>query len=417
MQAFSIRGGRPLNGTVEISGAKNAALPILFASLLCSGRCRIHNVPVLNDIASVLAVLQGLGVACRRRGRSVHIAPVAVLSTYEAPYDLVRKMRASILVLGPLLARFGQAVVSLPGGCAIGARPVDMHVAGLQQMGAEISTQNGYLVAQCRRLHGADITLPLPTVTGTENLLMAAVLAEGETILRHAAREPEIIDLADFLRAAGAEITGDGSDTIVVRGVRRLHGAEHSVMPDRIEAGTYLAAVAACGGEVLLQGARRGDLQRVLAAFAGGGVSIREGAQGLTVRMAGRFQGADAVTAAYPGFPTDMQAQLIAANSVAQGHSAVSETVFENRFMHVQELRRMGADITLAERTAFVRGVPSLTAAPVMATDLRASASLVIAALAAPGTSTVSRIYHLDRGYEKMEKKLRALGARVTRTG
>lgn len=415
MQKFVISGGKPLSGTISISGAKNAALPILFASLLCEGESRIGNVPLLRDVSSTVAVLEGLGVACRRHGRVVRVSAPAALDTHEAPYDLVRTMRASILVLAPLLARFGRAVVSLPGGCAIGARPVDVHVEGLRQMGARVAVENGYLVASCRRLHGAEIILPMPTVTGTENLLMAAALAEGETVLRNAAREPEVVDLAGFLTAAGAQIDGAGSETITVRGVRGLRGVEYEVMPDRIEAGTYLAAVAAAGGEVLLAGARRADMQRVLAAFSGGGVEFRESRRGLRVRMAGRFQGADAVTAGYPGFPTDMQAQLIAANCLAEGHSAVSETVFENRFMHVQELQRMGAKITLSERTAFIQGAEALTAAPVMATDLRASASLVIAALAAKGATTIDRIYHLDRGYEQMEKKLCAVGAAVER--
>ncbi|MCH9758536.1 MAG: UDP-N-acetylglucosamine 1-carboxyvinyltransferase [Proteobacteria bacterium] len=415
MEAFSVVGGKPLNGTVTISGAKNAALPILFACLLCRDRCRIQNVPQLRDVASTFAVLQGLGVDCQHEAEAVIIHTPPTLATYEAPYELVRTMRASILALGPLLARFGQAVVSLPGGCAIGVRPVDIHADGLRQMGAEVEIKNGSLVANCQRLHGADITLPLPTVTGTENLLMAAVLAEGQTILRQAACEPEIVDLANFLIAAGANIQGAGTACITIEGTSTLTAADYTVMPDRIEAGTYLAAVAAVGGEVLLAGANPHDMERVLSAFAGGGVEICPLDTGIRVKMAGRFSGADAVTAAYPGFPTDMQAQLIAANCISSSPTAVSETVFENRFMHVQELLRMGADITLAEHTAFIRGVDHLTAAPVMATDLRASASLVIAALAAKGTSTINRIYHLDRGYERMEEKLSALGAEVER--
>lgn len=415
MSAFAISGGRPLAGSVKISGAKNAALPILFSCLLCERPCRLDNVPRLRDIASTLAVLQGLGVSCRQRGQRVSVSTPAALATHEAPYDLVRTMRASILSLGPLVARFGRAVVSLPGGCAIGARPVDIHIDGLRRMGATVRIKSGYLVASCRRLHGADIALPLPSVTGTENLMMAATLAEGDTVLRGAAREPEVRDLADFLNAAGADIRGAGSGCITIRGVRRLHGAAHTIMSDRIEAGTYLAAVAAAGGSVRLEGARRADMQRVLSVFGGGGVEIKSAGGGLQARMNGRFRGADAVTAAYPGFPTDMQAQLIAANCVASGQSTVSETVFENRFMHVQELQRMGARIALHEHTASISGVAALAAAPVMATDLRASASLVIAALAASGRSIISRIYHLERGYEQMDKKLRALGAKVAR--
>lgn len=415
MEVFSIVGGRPLSGTIPISGAKNAALPILFAALLCSEPCRIRQVPQLRDVTSTLALLRRFGVDCRQRGQTVTLQSPPALATYEAPYELVRTMRASILSLGPLLARFGQAVVSLPGGCAIGSRPVDLHIDGMRQLGARIDIQNGYLVARCRRLHGAEITLPLPTVTGTENLLMAAVLAEGETVIRGAAREPEIADLCGFLRAAGADIEGDATGCLKVRGVRRLHGASYAVMPDRIEAGTYLAAVAAVGGEVLLAGARGEDMERVLAVFRGGGVKIKAVPDGLVVRMDGRFLGADAVTAEYPGFPTDMQAQLIAANCIGSGRCAVSETVFENRFMHVQELLRLGADISLHEHTAFITGVPTLVAAPVMATDLRASASLVIAALAAEGRTIVDRIYHLDRGYERMERKLRAVNGQVKR--
>ena len=417
MDTFRITGGVPLAGQVAVSGAKNAALPILFASLLCRGSCTIDNVPVLRDVSSTLAVLAGLGVDCRRvRGkRRVRLCVPPALATYTAPYELVRTMRASILTLGPLLGRFGQAVVSLPGGCAIGARPVDIHIDGLRQMGAKVAIENGYLVATCDRLHGADITLSLPTVTGTENLLMAAVLAEGDTVLRQAAREPEVVDLANFLLAAGADIRGAGSDCIHIRGVRELTGVSYAVMPDRIEAATYLAAVAATGGEVMLAGACADNMTAVLEIFAAGGMDISLHPEGVAVRMAGRFTGMDAETAVYPGFPTDMQAQLMAVNCLASGQSVIRETVFENRFMHVQELCRMGADIVPDGHSAIITGVPFLTGAQLMATDLRASASLVIAALAACGTSVINRIYHLDRGYEQMERKLRAIGARVTR--
>ena len=415
MQAFSVKGGRPLFGTVNISGAKNAVLPILFAGLLCEGRCRIGNVPALRDISSTLAVLAGFGVECRQQGSVVEVAAPTTLATYQAPYALVRTMRASILALAPLLARYGQAVVSLPGGCAIGERPVDIHVDGLRQMGAQINIENGYIVARCHRLHGANIQLPLPTVTGTENMLMAATLAEGETVLRHAAREPEVVDLANFLRTAGAQIDGAGSDTIIIRGVQRLYGVNYTVMPDRIEAGTYLAAVAATGGEVMLAGACAADLTSVLNAFGAGGVHWQETATGVSVRMEGRFRATNIKTAPYPGFPTDMQAQFIAVCCNAEGCSTVSETVFENRFMHVQELRRMRANIVLDGNTAHITGMTALSAAQLMATDLRASASLVIAALAAKGISRISRIYHLDRGYEQMESKLNAVGATVRR--
>lgn len=415
MDVFQITGGESLSGKVTISGAKNAALPILFASLLCHGQSDIRNVPVLRDVSSTLAVLAGLGVDCRYRGKRVRLCVPPALATYTASYDLVRTMRASILALGPLLARFGQAVVSLPGGCAIGARPVDIHIDGLRQMGAQVKIENGYLIASCRHLHGADITLPLPTVTGTENLLMAAVLAEGDTILHQAAREPEVVDLANFLLAAGADIRGAGSACIRIRGVRQLTGISHTVMPDRIEAATYLAAVAATGGEVLLAGARPGDMTAVLDVFRRGGVTIRPVPDGIVAKMTGRFAGVDVATATYPGFPTDVQAQLMAVNCLAAGRSVVRETVFENRFMHVQELCRMGADIAPEGNAAVIAGVPFLTGAQLMATDLRASASLVIAALAARGTSMINRIYHLDRGYEQMERKLRAVGARVKR--
>ena len=415
MDKFVIHGGKPLVGEVRISGAKNAALPILAACLLSADPCHISNVPVLRDIHSMRQVLTGMGAACDSgRGGGLTVCAKS-LNTTAAPYEVVRTMRASVLVLGPLLARFGRASVALPGGCAIGARPVDEHLAGLIKMGAEVRVENGNIEASCKRLCGARIMLTKPSVTGTENLMMAAVLADGDSVIENAAREPEIVDLADFLIKMGANIEGAGSGKIAVGGVPTLAGAMHRVMPDRIEAGTYIAAVAAAGGNMLLRHAREEDMRAITDVFAAGGVRIKSEANGLRITMRGRFRAVDAETAPHPGFPTDMQAQLVAANCAADGRAAVTETVFENRFMHVQELARMGAHIELKHNTALSTGVATLTGAPVMATDLRASASLVVAALAAAGKTTINRIYHLDRGYEAMEKKLRRLGANVRR--
>lgn len=415
MDKLSVVGGQPLTGTVKIDGAKNAALPILFACLLTEQPCRIANVPALRDISSALAVLRALGAEAERDGRAL-VVRAAAIHTCAAPYEFVRTMRASVLALGPLLARFGRASVALPGGCAIGSRPIDLHIKNLRKMGAEIRIENGNIIAHCRRLRGAALTLEKPSVTGTENLMMAAVLADGETTIENAAREPEIFDLAAFLSGMGARLDYEqGGATIRICGVSSLSGTSHRVMPDRIEAGTYLAAVAAAGGDVLLRGARAADMRTVLTTFAAGGVGISEEADGLRVTMRGRFAAVDAETAPYPGYPTDMQAQLVAVAAGGKGRAVVTETVFENRFMHVQELARMGANIELRNNTAIVTGAPKLNGAPVMATDLRASASLVVAALAADGKTDIRRIYHLDRGYQAMEKKLRRLGASVRR--
>ena len=416
MDKLRIEGGRPLRGEVAVSGAKNAALPILFAGLLSAEPLELSNVPALQDTSTALKLLAGMGVRSERAGDRVTLQAGAVDSV-EAPYDLVRTMRASILVLGPLVARFGQARVSLPGGCAIGQRPVDQHIKGLQAMGAAISIEHGYVVAKAARLKGARIVTDMVTVTGTENLMMAAVLADGETVIENAAREPEVVDLAHALVAMGARIDGAGTDRIVVRGVERLHGASHRVMADRIEAGTFLCAVAAAGGDVTLTGAQPGTMDATLEKLREAGVEIDAGESHVRVRMRARPRSVNLRTAPYPAFATDMQAQIMAMNTVAQGTGVFTETIFENRFMHVLELQRLGADITIEGNTAVVRGVEKLSGAAVMATDLRASAGLVIAGLVAEGETVVDRIYHLDRGYERMERKLAALGARIERVG
>jgi len=416
MDKLRIEGGRPLRGEVAVSGAKNAALPILFAGLLSAEPLELSNVPALQDTSTALKLLAGMGVRSERAGDRVTLQAGAVDSV-EAPYDLVRTMRASILVLGPLVARFGQARVSLPGGCAIGQRPVDQHIKGLQAMGAAISIEHGYVVAKAARLKGARIVTDMVTVTGTENLMMAAVLADGETVIENAAREPEVVDLAHALVAMGARIDGAGTDRIVVRGVERLHGASHRVMADRIEAGTFLCAVAAAGGDVTLTGAQPGTMDATLEKLREAGVEIDAGEAHVRVRMRARPRAVNLRTAPYPAFATDMQAQIMAMNTVAQGTGVITETIFENRFMHVLELQRLGADITIEGNTAVVRGVEKLSGAAVMATDLRASAGLVIAGLVAEGETVVDRIYHLDRGYERMERKLAALGARIERVG
>ncbi|MFO1197783.1 MAG: UDP-N-acetylglucosamine 1-carboxyvinyltransferase [Burkholderiaceae bacterium] len=416
MDKLRIEGGRPLRGEVAVSGAKNAALPILFAGLLSAEPLELSNVPALQDTSTALKLLAGMGVRSERAGDRVTLQAGAVDSV-EAPYDLVRTMRASILVLGPLVARFGQARVSLPGGCAIGQRPVDQHIKGLQAMGAAISIEHGYVVAKAARLKGARIVTDMVTVTGTENLMMAAVLADGETVIENAAREPEVVDLAHALVAMGARIDGAGTDRIVVRGVERLHGAAHRVMADRIEAGTFLCAVAAAGGDVTLTGAQPGTMDATLEKLREAGVEIDAGEAHVRVRMRARPRAVNLRTAPYPAFATDMQAQIMAMNTVAQGTGVITETIFENRFMHVLELQRLGADITIEGNTAVVRGVEKLSGAAVMATDLRASAGLVIAGLVAEGETVVDRIYHLDRGYERMERKLAALGARIERVG
>ncbi|AFJ84710.1 MULTISPECIES: UDP-N-acetylglucosamine 1-carboxyvinyltransferase [Burkholderia] len=414
MDKLVIEGGRRLSGEIVVSGAKNAALPILCAGLLSAEPVELDNVPNLKDVCTTLKVLNQMGVQSETDGCRVRLDASRV-DNLVAPYELVKTMRASILVLGPLLARFGEAKVSLPGGCAIGARPVDQHIKGLQAMGAEISIEHGFIEARAKRLKGARIVTDMITVTGTENLLMAATLADGETVIENAAREPEVSDLAHLLVAMGAKIDGIGTDRLVIQGVERLHGARHSVIPDRIEAGTFLCAVAAAGGDVMLTGVRPHILDAVIDKLREAGVSIDEGDSWLRVRMDRRPSAVTIRTSEYPAFPTDMQAQFMALNTVASGTAQVVETIFENRFMHVQELNRLGANITIDGNTALVTGVDKLSGANVMATDLRASASLVIAGLRAEGETLVDRIYHLDRGYDRMETKLTAVGANVRR--
>ena len=414
MDKLVIEGGRRLSGEIVVSGAKNAALPILCAGLLSADPVELDNVPNLKDVRTTLKVLNQMGVKSETDGCRVQL-DASNVDNLVAPYELVKTMRASILVLGPLLARFGEAKVSLPGGCAIGARPVDQHIKGLQAMGAEISIEHGFIEARAKRLKGARIVTDMITVTGTENLLMAATLADGETVIENAAREPEVSDLAHLLVAMGAKIDGIGTDRLVIQGVERLHGARHSVIPDRIEAGTFLCAVAAAGGDVMLTGMRPQILDAVVDKLREAGVSIEEGDNWLRVKMDRRPSAVTIRTSEYPAFPTDMQAQFMALNSIATGTAQVVETIFENRFMHVQELNRLGANITVDGNTALVTGVDKLSGATVMATDLRASASLVIAGLRAEGETLVDRIYHLDRGYDRMEAKLTAVGANVRR--
>jgi len=416
MDQLLIRGGTPLHGSVNVSGAKNAALPLLLSSLLTDQECTWTNVPALQDIKTTLKLLRGLGVDVRwDESKGAARIQAAQLTSREADYDLVRTMRASVIVLGPLLARFGEAKVSLPGGCAIGARPIDLHLFGFERLGAKIELENGYVLAKSDGLKGARIPFEFPSVGATENVLMAAVLAEGETVMENCAREPEIVDLARALRAMGADISGEGSETIRVKGQSKLLGCHHRVMPDRIEAGTYLAAGHATGGDVTVEGISPDELSAVLEKFEEAGATLHRGKDSIRLVANGRPKGTDVTTQPFPGFPTDMQAQFMSVMTVADGASVISETIFENRFMHVPELCRMGADITIRGNTAMVRGVTGLTGAPVMATDLRASASLIICALAAQGQSRVRRIYHLDRGYERIEEKLSQLGAQVER--
>ena len=414
MDKLVIEGGVPLTGVIEVSGSKNAALPILFAAILAEESVTITNVPDLRDIHTTINLLTVLGCDCHYEKGQVRITPGTLLP--EAPYDLVRTMRASVLCLGPLLARIGQARVALPGGCAIGARPVDQHLKGLELMGASFQLEEGYIIGRCRKLTGAHITFDMPTVGGTENLLMAAALAEGETILENVAREPEVVDLANFLCACGARITGQGTSTIRIKGVSSLHSATYPVMSDRIEAGTFLVAAGITGGELLLNNCPYEELEAVILKLRSMGMEITPQGEGVLARCCSApLRGTDVKTQPFPGFPTDMQAQLMALMCLAQGASVVEESIFENRFMHVQELMRMGAQIKISGHTAMVRGVQKLTGAPVMASDLRASASLVLAGLAAQGTTEVRRIYHLDRGYEHIEYKLNAVGARIRR--
>jgi UDP-N-acetylglucosamine 1-carboxyvinyltransferase len=415
LDKLAIQGGVPLTGELHISGAKNAALPILCAALLTSGRVALSNVPHLKDVATMLRLLGQMGMRIERRRNDELELSALDIHTPVAPYELVKTMRASILVLGPLLARFGTAKVSLPGGCAIGERPVDLHIKGLEAMGATIEIKHGYIVASANRLRGARIFMDTVTVTGTENLMMAAVLAEGETVLENAAREPEVADLARCLIAMGAGIQGHGTDVITVKGVEAVRGAAHRVMPDRIETGTYLVAAAATGGEVTLHGARPDTLEAVLDKLKEANARVSYGPDWISLSTGAVNRGVSVRTAPYPGFPTDMQAQFMTMNAVAAGTTVITETIFENRFMHVQELRRLGAHIEVEGNTAIVQGVPFLQGAMVMATDLRASASLVLAGLIARGDTLVDRIYHLDRGYERLEEKLSHLGARIKR--
>lgn len=414
MDKLLITGGKRLSGDITISGAKNAALPILCAGLLTSDTLQLSNVPHLQDVNTMLKLLRQMGLRVEQDGDRMSLSGDAI-DKLEAPYELVKTMRASILVLGPLLARFGEAKVSLPGGCAIGSRPVDQHIKGLQAMGAEISIEAGYIHAKAKKLKGTRIVTDMITVTGTENLLMAAVLADGETILENAAREPEVTDLANLLVAMGAKIDGIGTDRLVIQGVDRLHGASHTVIADRIETGTFLCAVAAAGGDVTLKNTRSDILDVALDKLREAGAILTSGPDWIRVQMAARPKAVSFRTTEYPGFPTDMQAQFMALNCIAEGSSRVTETIFENRFMHVQELNRLGALIDIDGHTAVVQGVDKLVGAPVMATDLRASASLVIAALAAQGQTLIDRIYHLDRGYDRMEVKLSAVGADIQR--
>jgi UDP-N-acetylglucosamine 1-carboxyvinyltransferase len=413
---IQVQGGVPLQGEVWISGAKNAVLPILVASLLGDEPSRINNVPHLQDVTTTMELLGRMGARLSiNEHLQIEIDPRS-LEHFEAPYELVKTMRASILVLGPLVARFGRARVSLPGGCAIGSRPVDLHLHGLRALGARVEVRNGNIEARAERLQGARIVLDTVTVTGTENILMAATLARGTTIIENAAQEPEVVDLAEFLVSMGARISGAGTNTITVDGVDRLHGTEYSVLPDRIETGTYLVGCAMTGGRIRCTRARPTHLDVVLEKLIEAGAEISTGADWIEMDMRGRRpRSVDVTTAPYPAFPTDMQAQFTALNAIADGAAVITETVFENRFMHVQELQRLGADIRLKGNTAIVRGVPRLTGAPIMATDLRASASLVLAGLVADGVTTVDRVYHIDRGYENIEEKLRALGARIKR--
>ena len=419
MDKLLIRGGRRLNGEVLISGAKNAALPELCAALLTPDAVTLRNVPCLQDVATMLKLIRNMGVAVERGDDGAVSLNAQALDKPEAPYELVKTMRASVLALGPLLARFGHATVSLPGGCAIGSRPVDQHIKGLTAMGAHIVVEHGYMKASLapglQRLQGAHITTDMVTVTGTENLMMPACLAEGETVLENAAQEPEIPDLAEMLIKMGARIEGHGSSRIRIQGVAQLHGCEHTVVADRIEAGTFLCAVAATGGDVVLRHGRTEHLDAVIEKLRLAGATITAVPEGIRVQADGRLKAQSFRTTEYPGFPTDMQAQFMALNCIAQGTSKVTETIFENRFMHVNELVRLGANIQIDGKVALIEGVPQLSSATVMATDLRASASLVIAGLVAQGETVVDRIYHLDRGYDQMEAKLRGIGADIER--
>jgi UDP-N-acetylglucosamine 1-carboxyvinyltransferase len=414
MQKLAIQGGISLHGEVRISGAKNAALPIMCAGLLTADELHLDNMPDLHDVATMRKLLVQMGMTADVTTAAVTLCGAKV-DKLEAPYEMVKTMRAAILVLGPLAARFGEARVSLPGGCAIGSRPVDLHIKGLQAMGAEIHIEHGYIHATSKRLKGARIFFDMVSVTGTENLMMAAALADGVTVLENAAREPEVVDLANCLRAMGAKISGDGTDTITIIGVDKLHGASHRIMPDRIESGTFLVAAAAAGGDITLTDARADILENILEKLQEAGAKVQTSGSTINLKMNQRPKAVNVRTAPYPAFPTDMQAQFMAMNCIAEGSAMVVETIFENRFMHVQELRRLGAQIDVEGNTAVIKGCARLEGATIMATDLRASACLVIAGLVAQGETIVDRIYHLDRGYEHIEAKLSALGAQIRR--
>lgn len=414
MDEIIIKGGRPLSGEVVVGGAKNAALPILTASILAKGKFTFHNVPNLRDIDSIKELLSTMGAAVESDGHTIHINTTG-MNHHEAPYEQVRKMRASILVLGPLLARMKKAKVSLPGGCAIGARPIDLHLSGLALLGADIKLEHGYVEATCKQLKGAEIYFDMPTVTGTENLMMAACLATGTTILRNAAREPEIIALADVLIQMGAAISGAGTAVITINGVKKLKPVTATIIPDRIEAGTLMVAAALTQGDVKIKNCDPLHLKSIIHKLEKSGAQVQIFKKSVRVKGSNTINSIDIKTMPYPGFPTDMQAQFMVLMSVANGFSVIAENIFENRFIHVSELCRMGADITISGSHAMIKGVPGLSGAPVMATDLRASASLILAGLAAKGTTTVSRVYHLDRGYESLEKKLANLGAAIKR--
>lgn len=415
MDKIIIHGGAPLKGEVAVSGSKNASLPILMAALLTEEPVRLRNLPRLRDVNTALALLGRLGVESRWTGEHELELHAAQVTSHEAPYDLVKTMRASFVVLGPLLARAGRARVSTPGGCAIGARPVNLHISGIRSLGARIQFRNGYVEARAERLTGTRLWLDAPSVGATENIMMAAVLAHGRTLIENAAREPEVQDLARMLNAMGARIGGVGSHVIEIEGVQRLHGAEHTIVADRIEAGSLMIAAAITGGDVLIRSAPVDELKAVIAKLEEAGIDIVQEAEGLRVTRKGPIRPVELRTLPYPGFPTDLQAQMMALLAIAEGTSVITETIFENRFMHALELLRMGADIMMKGPTAVIRGVPRLSGAPVMATDLRASMSLVLAGLAAEGTTEISRIYHLDRGYEELDKKLASMGARIER--
>ncbi len=413
-QKFRIKGGKRLKGTVRISGAKNAALPLMAASILAEDKNSLSNIPRLKDIHTMMALLENLGARSEFEGDRLSIDTTS-LKGFEAPYELVRTMRASVLVLGPLVARYGRAKVSLPGGCAIGARPINLHLMGLQKMGARINLEGGYIIAKANRLKGTKIYFDIPTVTGTENIMMAATLAKGTTVIENAAREPEVVDLAEALIKMGARIEGAGQSIIKIQGVDELKGLQHSVIPDRIETATFITACAITAGEITIENAIPEHIDAVMVKLQEAGVRIKRQGNMLKVRGPDRPRPTNVKTMPYPGFPTDMQAQFMALMTIASGTSVITETIFENRFMHVAELRRFGAEITIEGSTATVKGIKRLKGAPVMATDLRASASLVIAALAAEGESIIDRIYHIDRGYESIELKLKALGADIER--